>query len=219
MYIIVVGSGRVGSSLANQLSKKGHKVTVIHPSLSGFQNLPPDFRGRKVEGDALTQEVLVRAEIDNADGLAAVTDSEAVNAVVAHMARSVYKIPNVVVRNYDPRWLPLHNAMGYRVVSAASWDVQSIEDLLIDPWLQIFFSGSSVESAVYELNIPEAWSGRIIEGLFPPDKYQIIGLTRDGAALLLDSSAEVRTGDIVYMKATQDNIEELHKLLDAESES
>jgi trk system potassium uptake protein len=218
MYIIVVGSGRVGSSLAYQLSKKDHEVTVIHPSLSGFQNLPPDFKGRKVEGDALAQDVLIRAEIDRAEGLAAVTDSESFNAVIAHVARSVYRIPNVVVRNYDPRWLPMHNALGYSVVSAASWAVQSIEDLLIDPWLQIFFSGSNAEIAVYEINIPSDWNGRSLESLFQPDKYLIIGMSRDGRALQPDGSSEVKTGDVLYMKSTQENVEELRSYLDSKPE-
>ena len=216
MKIIVVGSGRVGSTLATQLSRKGHEVTVIHPSPAGFQNLPPDFKGRKVDGDALTQEVLIRAEIDKAEGLAAVTDSESINAVVAHIAQSIYKIPNVVVRNYDPRWLRLHHALGYKVVSAASWDVQSIEDLLIDAWLRILFSGSNVEIAVYELVVPDPWNGRKLEDLFPSDRYQIVGFTRAGSALLPSGTTEVMTGDVLYLKATQESIEELRNHLESE---
>jgi trk system potassium uptake protein TrkA len=219
MNIIVVGAGRVGSALADQLSKKGHKVTVIHSSSSGFQNLPPGFRGRKIEGDVLTQDVLARAEIDKADGLAAVTDSESLNAVVAHMARSIYKIPNVVVRNYDPRWLPLHNSLDYQVVSAASWDVQSIEDLLSDTWITALFSGSSPDISVYELVLPEVWNGCKVEELFPSGEFQIVGMTRDGKAVLPESQFELVAGDVLYVKATHENVEALLRRMNSKQES
>jgi len=42
----------------------------------------------------------------------------------------VYHVPNVVVRNYDPRWQPLHEAFGLQVVSSASWGAQRMEELL-----------------------------------------------------------------------------------------
>jgi len=130
MNIIVVGCGRVGSTLAYQLYKKGHQVTVVDQAASAFDNLPADFHGRMEEGDVLSRDVLYRAGIEQADALATVTNSDSVNAVVAHVARTVYHVPNVVVRNYDPRWQPLHEAFGLQVVSSASWGVQRMEELL-----------------------------------------------------------------------------------------
>ena len=103
MNYIVVGCGHIGAELAYNLFKKGHKVSVIDRSPSAFNNLPLDFRGRTVEGEGLEREVLYRAGIEHADGLVAVTSSDAVNAVVAHVAKVVYGIENVAVRNYEPR--------------------------------------------------------------------------------------------------------------------
>jgi len=67
-----------------------------------------------VEGDVLNQDVLRRAGIKQADALAAVTNNDSLNAVVAHMARTVYGMTNIVVRNYDPRRRPLHETLGCR---------------------------------------------------------------------------------------------------------
>jgi len=117
MNIIVVGCGRVGSALAYQLYKKGHQVTVVDQAASAFDNLPADFHGRMEEGDVLSRDVLHRAGIGQADAL-------------AHVARTAYHVPNVVVRNYNPRWQPLHEAFGLQVVSSASWGVQRMEELL-----------------------------------------------------------------------------------------
>jgi trk system potassium uptake protein TrkA len=130
MNVIVVGCGRVGAEVAYDLFCQGHKVTVVDQNAAAFGNLPPDFRGLTMRGDVLTQDVLQRAGIEHAQGLAAVTPSDSVNTVLGHIARVVYKVPNVVVRNYDPRKRPLHEAFGLQVVSPSTMGAQKIEELV-----------------------------------------------------------------------------------------
>jgi trk system potassium uptake protein len=133
MNIIVVGCGRVGAEVAYALFRKGHKVTVIDQDTSAFRNLPEDFRGLTMRGDVLTQDVLMRAGIENAQALAAVTPSDAVNTVLGHIARVVFKVPNVVVRNYDPRKRVLHEAFGLQVISPVTLGAMRIEEILSQP--------------------------------------------------------------------------------------
>lgn len=130
MYVIVVGCGRVGSDLAGRLSRQGHDVTVIDYVGSSFKHLDPEYRGRTIEAEPLAEGVLAKAGIEHADALAAVTNSDTTNAVVAHLARSVFKVPRVVSRNYDPRWLPLHEAMGLEVVSTTIWGSRQMETMV-----------------------------------------------------------------------------------------
>jgi trk system potassium uptake protein len=130
MYIIVVGCGRVGSDLAGRLSRQGHDVTVIDYVGSSFEHLDPEYRGRTIEAEPLAEGILEQAGIGHADALAAVTSSDTTNAVVARVARSVFNVPTVVSRNYDPRWLPLHEAMGHTVVSTSLWGSQRMEELV-----------------------------------------------------------------------------------------
>src|SRR5688500_16897139 len=108
MQVIVVGCGRMGAELAYRLYQRGGQVTVVDQSPLAFNNLPQDFRGRTVEGDGLERDVLQRAGIEQAKGLAAVSSSDSVNAVVAHIARTVYRVPQLVVRNYEARWRQMH---------------------------------------------------------------------------------------------------------------
>jgi trk system potassium uptake protein TrkA len=133
MNIIVVGCGRVGAEVAYGLFRKGHKVTVIDQDSSAFRNLPEDFRGLTMRGDVLTQDVLLRAGIEHAQALAAVTPSDSVNTVLGHIARVVFKVPNVVVRNYDPRKRALHDAFGLQVISPVSMGALRIEEILSEP--------------------------------------------------------------------------------------
>src|SRR5690349_25120467 len=102
MNFIVVGCGRVGAELCYHLFNRGHHVVVVDINKEAFNRLHPDFRGRTLEGEGLAEGVLERAGIHEADGLAAVTNSDTLNAVVAHAARTIYNVPNVVARNYDP---------------------------------------------------------------------------------------------------------------------
>src|SRR5512146_3277031 len=130
MNIIVVGCGRVGAEVAYGLSRKRHKLTVIDQDSAAFRNLPEDFRGLTMRGDVLTQDVLLRAGIEQTQALAAVTPSDSVNTALGHIARVVFKVPNVVVRNYDPRKRPLHDAFKLQVISPVSMGALRIEEIL-----------------------------------------------------------------------------------------
>lgn len=218
MNVIVVGCGRIGSALAYQLYKKGHQVTVVDQAVSAFDNLPADFRGRMEEGDVLSQEVLHRAGIQQADGLAAVTNSDSVNAVVAHVARTVYHVPNVVVRNYDPRWRPLYEAFGLQVVSSTSWGAQRMEELLSNASLRPVFSAGNAEVQIYELVVPAAWHGRSLPELLPESQCVTVALTRAGRAMLPSDAFCLEAGDVLYLSATLEGIEALQRRLNSRQE-
>src|SRR5687767_9563938 len=162
MFIIVVGCGRVGAELSYRLYQRGHQVAVIDQVGKSFGHLPPEYRGRTIEAEVLNQDVLSRAGIKQAQGLAAVTNSDSVNAVVGHLARTVYHVPNVIVRNYDPRWLPMHEGFGLQVVSSTAWGAQRIEEMLYQPVGRSVFSAGNGEVEIYELVVPSAWHGRTL---------------------------------------------------------
>ena len=211
MFIIVVGCGRVGAELASRLFQRGHEVAVVDQVGSSFADLDPDYRGRTIEGEVLSQDVLIRAGIQEADGLTAVTNSDSVNAVVGHMAREVYKVANVVVRNYDPRWLPMYEAFGLQVVSSTAWGAQRIEELLYQPLGRAVFSAGNGEVEVYELVAPEAWRGRDVGSLLAGTEAMAVAVTRAGRAMLPTPELTLDTGDILHVSATLPGIEALRE--------
>ena len=211
MFIIVVGCGRVGAELAFRLYQRGHQVAVIDQVGSSFAKLDPDYRGRTIEGEVLSQDVLTRAGIEEADGLTAVTNSDSVNAVVGHMAREVYKVANVVVRNYDPRWLPMYEAFGLQVVSSTAWGAQRIEELLYQPLGRAVFSAGNGEVEIYELVAPEAWRGRDVGTLLAGTEAMAVAVTRAGRAMLPTPDLALDTGDILHVSATLPGIEALRE--------
>jgi trk system potassium uptake protein TrkA len=213
MYAIIVGCGRVGSELATLLSARGHEVTIIDHVGSSFSHLDPAWRGRTIEAEATAEGVLERAGVERADALASVTNSDAVNAVVAHVARTVYEVPSVVSRNYDPRWRPLHEAMGLRTVSSTAWGAQRLEELLESRRVRPVFSAGNGEVELYELDVPEAWDGRSLVELVGGVACQVVSLTHAGRASLPGPGAALHTGDLVHVGASLDGAGELRRRL------
>ncbi len=214
MRVIVVGCGRVGSALAYQLYKKGHLVTVIDQKASAFDNLPVDFRGRTIEGDVLARDVLRRAEIEDADALAAVTSSDSLNALIAHIAKTEYRVSRVVSRNYDPRQLPLQKAFDITIIASASWGVQRIEESLSDAALRVVLRDSQANFVVYQLEVPEIWHGRSLQELLPEGGSKTIALRRAGQPLPVSYAQTLEAGDLIYLSADPEEIEALrHRLV------
>jgi trk system potassium uptake protein TrkA len=219
MDVIVVGCGRVGSELAYRVYKKGHHVTVVDSNEASFRNLPADFRGRTVEGEALNQIVLRRAGIEKADGLAAVTNSDTLNVAVAHVARTVYKVPNVVARNYDASLRGLHEAFGLQVVSSTSWGAQRVEEMLYHQEMRSVFSAGNGEVEIYEFTVPPAWNGLTFGDVLPENDCTPAALTRAGKAIMPDKATVLGIGDIILVSATFDGIERLRKRFKAAQEA
>lgn len=208
MKVLIVGCGRLGTELATRLFLRGHEVSVVDSDPNAFSNLPANFEGRLNEGDAINRDVLHRAGVEKADALAAVTDSDVLNAVIGHLGRDYYSVPNVVVRNHDPRYRPILEAFGLQVVSALSWGAQRIEELIYDVDVRAVFSAGNGEVEIYEVAISEECSGRTVGDLMPPNTVPV-SVTRAGRAMLPSANMVLETGDVVHVSATVEGVEAL----------
>jgi trk system potassium uptake protein TrkA len=213
---IVVGCGRVGAMLAYGLYKAKHEVTIIDFVGTSFEHLEPAYRGRMIEAEVLNEGALARAGIGKADGLAAVTNSDATNAVVARVARVIFKVPLVVSRNYDPRWLPLHEALGIQTVGSTAWGAQHIQELLCGRGVRSVFSPGNGEVGIYEFSIPESWHDRPVFELVGGVDCVVVALSRAGLASLPEADARLATDDIVHVSATLAGIETLRLRLEGQ---
>jgi len=218
MNIIVIGCGRVGAEVAYGLFRKGHKVTVIDQDIAAFRNLPEDFRGLTMRGDVLTQDVLLRAGIEHAQALAAVTPSDSVNTVLGHIARVVFKVPNVVVRNYDPRKRTLHEAFGLQLISPVTMGAQRIEAILAgEPQRP---DAPAVDSAVeiYEFSVPRSWHRRPLREVIPHEKCGMLALTRAGRSMLPKPEDPVEAGDLLHLGAAREVVRALREQVEKAQE-
>jgi len=220
MNFIVVGCGRVGAELCYHLFKRGHHVVVVDINKEAFNRLHPEFRGRTLEGEGLAEGVLERAGIHEADGLAAVTNSDTLNAVVAHAARTLYHVPNVVARNYDPNLRSVIEAFGLQTVGSTYWGAQRVEELLMSPSQRMVYSAGNGEVEVYEVQIPEEWSGHTVgELLGPLDVCYPVALSRAGRSFLPEAAMKLETGDMLNVSSTFEGIGALTARLSEKAEA
>jgi len=219
MKVIVVGCGRYGSELAYRLYKSGHDISIIDANEEAFKILIPDFVGTLHEGDVLNKDVLHRAGIEEADALAAVTDNDTLNMVVGHIASKVYKIPRVVVRNYNPQYRSMFEDFGLQVVSSTSWGAQRLEEMIFHESSRTVFSAGNGEVEIYEIVVPGNWVGKTIGELNPCEGSVLVALTRAGRAHLPEAGLTIEAGDVILVSATFDGIDAMRKQLCVEEEA
>jgi trk system potassium uptake protein len=220
MKFIIVGCGRVGAELCYRLFKSGHQVVVVDSRKESFNRLHPDFRGRTLEGEGLAETVLERAGIREADGVAAVTNSDTMNAVVAHTARTFFNVPVVVARNYDPNLRSVVEAFGLTTVSSTFWGAQRVEELLMNPTHKAVYSPGNGEVEVYEIIIPMSWSGRTLGDLLAQvQQCYPVALSRAGKAFLPDGNTVLQTADLLNVSSTFDGIGALTARLSKKAEA
>ncbi len=219
MNFIVVGCGRVGAEVTRRLNEGGHSVAIIDRNKAAFEKLSENFVGRTIHGDALAQDVLERAGIREAHGLATVTNSDTLNIVVAHAARQIYHVPIVVCRNYDPRRRAMLEAFGIQIVSSAAWGAQRIEELLLTvPWRAVFSTGNG-EVEIYELLIPPAWHGCTWSDLCTGNPAILpVAVTRSGQAMIVSPTLKFQAGDLLTVSATFEGIKLLRNRLESGKE-
>ncbi len=117
MNVLVIGSGRFGSTIAVRLSQEGHDVVILDVSSESFErNLPADFRGRTVLGDGIDEDTLREAGIETAEAVAAAMHGDNHNLMVAQIAKVRFSVPRVVARCNDPVRAELYGGLGLAII-------------------------------------------------------------------------------------------------------
>ena len=112
MKIVILGCGRVGSTLASMMDRAGHQVSVIDSSNEAFRRLDTSFSGETIVGNGVDEEVLIRAGIKDADAFAAVTNGDNRNIMASQIAKEIFNVKKVVCRIYDPIRQSTYNELG-----------------------------------------------------------------------------------------------------------
>jgi trk system potassium uptake protein len=136
--VVILGCGRVGATLATQLDRAGHTVSVIDNNSDSFQRLGPKFGGEKVIGTGVDEDVLRRAGIASADAFIAVTNGDNRNIMASQIAKEIFSIKKVVCRIYDPLRQATFNELGLEAICPTT----IVSDLLLNA-----LHGSSLDKA------------------------------------------------------------------------
>lgn len=129
--MIIMGCGRVGSQLAITLDQEGADVTVLDTNAYQFDRfLPETFGGRKITGNAIDQDVLVRAGIEEADAFVALTAGDNRNVMASQIAQHIFGVQRVVCRIYDPIREQMYKNLGLRTIAPTNVGTRLVKEAL-----------------------------------------------------------------------------------------
>ena len=205
MKIIIVGCGRVGSALTLDLSLRGHQVTVIDNDPLAFESLGTAFKGEKVVGVGFDREILIKAGIQQADALAAVTVSDEANVVAARIAKQVFRVPRVAARVYDPRKAEIYRRLGISTISPVAVGSARLAELISYTNLDTKLSLGSGEVEIVEVEVPNSLAGRLVSDVEVPAEVRVVSLTRSGKTIIPNVKTSFQPGDLLHLAVVEEH--------------
>ncbi len=115
-YVVIIGCGRLGASLANTISDNGGDVLIMDKDKTAFRKLSSSFGGLAVVNDGLLISSLTEADIKRADRVIVVTDNDNVNSMVALLAHVIYGVERIIVRICDPKCEIAYKEYGFETI-------------------------------------------------------------------------------------------------------
>jgi trk system potassium uptake protein TrkA len=134
MFVLVVGAGRVGASVATTALRAGHTVSVIDEDPLSHERLDVELGqaweaagGRFTIGTALENDALVEAGIEDADVFIAATRGDNTNLVVSQLAQKRFSVEKVICRVMDPRRAAWYAEQGMQTVCPTAIAIDQLE--------------------------------------------------------------------------------------------
>jgi trk system potassium uptake protein TrkA len=206
LHVVIMGCGRLGSTLAHNLDGRGHSVAVIDQNADAFRRLGAEFGGITVTGIGFDRDVLRSAGIERADAFAAVSSGDNSNIISARLARETYGVSRVVARIYDARRAQVYERLGIPTVATIRWAAdRMVRHLVPEGTVEVYRDPTSVVSIV-EVPLHRDWVGRTVKSLEENTGARVAYLMRFGMGSLASPSTVLQDGDQVFMLVTDDTV-------------
>ncbi|MFC3491381.1 potassium channel family protein [Glycomyces rhizosphaerae] len=199
MHVVIMGCGRVGSSLARSLVERGHTIGIIDQDPKAFRRLGPDFDETTVRGVGFDREVLAKAGINRADAFVSVSSGDNSNIIAARVARENYGVPNVIARIYDPQRASVYERLGIPTVATVRWTADRLLRHLLPEEQEPLWRDPTATLSMVEIICAEAWYGTALSALEQETGHRVAYITRFGRATLPTPSTVLQDGDQVFM--------------------
>jgi trk system potassium uptake protein TrkA len=209
VYVVIMGCGRVGSSLAASLDRLGHEVAVIDKDRQAFRRLSAEFSGRQVVGQGFHREVLVEAGVERAQAFAAVSSGDNSNIIAARVARETFGIARVVARIYDAKRAAVYERLGIPTVATVPWSTDRLMRMLLPDGVASAWREPTGTVAILPLPVNEEWVGRPIRELEATTGCRVAFIVRFGTGVLPRPETFVQAEDTIYVAAVSGTVSDV----------
>lgn len=129
---IVIGSSRLGATIANYNSQNGIYTAIIDKNPLAFRKLDSNFSGYTIEGDAENLDILASANIKDATEVDVLTNNDNVNIYIANVVLQYFKVPLVLVRLMDTTKSVFLDSPRIRIISPAILSFRTYKEIITE---------------------------------------------------------------------------------------
>ncbi len=222
MNIIIAGNGKVGKTLARQLSAEGHDLTMIDRDSAVLSATVEQLDVMAVEGNCASMPVLLQAGVEKADLLICATNADEVNLLCCMTAHGINPKIHTIARIRNPEYTDQVLAMGQTfnlslTVNPEKQAALEIERMLKYPGFLRRDTFAKGRTEIVELRVDK---GSLLQDVSLIDMYKIVkckvlvcAVLRDGKAMTPGGSFVLREGDRIFVTAPSANLTVLLKNL------
>jgi trk system potassium uptake protein TrkA len=216
MRVAIAGAGKVGRSIAAELTENGHEVMLVDRDPTAVR--PDSIPGAQwLIADACELAVLEKADLASCQVVIAATGDDKVNLVVSLLAKTEYGVPRVVARVNHPKneWM-FNESWGVdvavstpRMLSALVEEAVSVGDLVR------LFTFRQGNANLVELTLPAScpYVGERVGDVRWPTDVSLVAILRDGRVIAPTSDDPIEAGDELLFVAASEAEEELQEML------
>ncbi len=208
MRVIIVGAGRVGRSLAEQLVGRGESVVIIDTDQRTVETArSAGFTTH--HGDGTDTSVLQSAGIENAKTVAATTANDDVNLLIAQLTNSKFDVETVIARVNTPDNVEAFEELGVRAISASDAIAQEMDNAIERPALSEWMTDLGRDKDVQEIEVTAEWLiGKSIRELdeFLPDGVLVALVSCDGDAQIPKPDLTLQHGTRLTFVGQRDTV-------------
>ena len=206
MHIVIMGCGRVGSTLAHILEDRDNTVSVIDRDPEAFRRLGSGFKGDRVTGIGFDRAVLTQAGIERADAFAAVSSGDNSNIIAARVARETFGVQRVAARIYDPRRAEVYERLGIPTVATVRWTADQMLRKLLPEGGEPLWRDPTGRIVLAEVAFSARWIGEQVKALEARAMTRIAFIDRLGQAFVPEPGTALQEGDVLHVVAKEGDL-------------
>jgi trk/ktr system potassium uptake protein len=209
VHIVIMGCGRVGSTLAHILEDRDSSIAIIDRDPEAFRRLRSSFKGERVTGIGFDRTVLIQAGIERADAFAAVSSGDNSNIIAARVARETFGVLRVAARIYDPRRAEVYERLGIPTVATVRWTADQMLRKLLPEGTEPLWRDPTGKIVLAEVAFSPAWIGEPVKAAEASSMTRIVFIDRLGQAFVPEPGTVLQEGDVIHVVARESELDRI----------